>query len=186
MQLETDRLLLREFQPDDWPAVLAYQSDPRYLRFYPWTGRTPDDVRAFVQMFVEAQQEQPRLKFQLAIVLNGEARPIGNCGIRRKTAGAREADLGYELAPEHWGQGYATEAARAMLAFGFDELKLHRIWAQCLAENRASARVLERLGMRQEGRLRENEWLKGRWRDTLLYGILEGEWRAGGAGNPEL
>ena len=177
MMLTTERLLLREFVEDDWPAVLAYQSDPRYLRFYHWTHRTPEDVRAFVQRFVDSQREQPRRKFQLAITVPAEGRLIGNCGIRMQTAGAAEAEIGYELAPERWGRGYATEAARAMLRFGFTELGLHRVHAHCIAENLASARVLEKIGMRREGQLRENKWMQGRWWDTLVYGMLDYEWR---------
>jgi RimJ/RimL family protein N-acetyltransferase len=169
---------LREFDEDDWPDVLAYQSDPRYLRYYPWTGRTPEDVQGFVQMFIAQQHEDPRAKYQLAIDLKSASHIIGNCGIRMKSAGAHEADIGFELAPQHWGRGYATEAARAMIGFGFTELGLHRIWSWCIADNVASARVLEKLGMRPEGRLRENEYFKGRWWDTLLYGILNFEWEA--------
>lgn len=176
MILTTDRLLLREFEERDWPAVLAYQSDPRYLRYYAWTHRTAEEVRAFVQMFVDQQAEQPRLKFQLAVVLRTEDRLIGNCGIRVNNPDVREANIGYELAPQYWGCGYATEAARAILAFGFEELQLHRIWSWCIAENVASARVLEKLGMRCEGHLREHEWMKGRWFDTLLYALLDHDW----------
>lgn len=178
MLLETDRLILREFVASDWPAVMAYQSDPRYLRYYEWTGRTETEVRAFVQMFLDHQQEEPRTKFQLAVILKAEDRLIGNCGIQMKTPDAREADIGYELDPDHWGQGYATEAAHAIVAFGFSELKLHRVWSWCIAENRGSSRVMEKLGMQREGHLRENEWIKGRWWDTLIYGILEHEWDA--------
>lgn len=177
MILTTDRLLLREFVETDWRAVLAYQSDPRYLRFYHWSERTPEDVRAFVQMFIDHRKEQPRSKFQLAIVLPGEDRLVGNVGLRMQTADAFEGDIGYELAPWEWGRGYATEAARAIARFGFETLRLHRLTANCLAENTASAHVLEKIGMRLEGRLRENEWVKGQWRDTLLFGILEHEWR---------
>lgn len=178
MRISTERLVLREFVPDDWPAVLAYQRDPRYLRFYLWTDRTEPEVRDFVQMFVDWQEERPRRKFQLAITLSGSGRLIGNCGIRRKPENDREADIGYELVPEYWGQGYATEAALAMVDFGFRELALHRISSWCIADNTASARVLEKVGLRPEGRLRENEYFKGRWWDTLLYGLLESEWRA--------
>jgi ribosomal-protein-alanine N-acetyltransferase len=179
MQLSTKRLLLRDFTEDDWPAVLAYQSDPRYLRFYPWTRRTAEDVQAFVQTFLDQQQQQPRCKFQLAVTLRSEGRHlIGNCGLRQDSLDAPQADLGFELDPAHWGHGYATEAARALLRFGFEEWGLHRIWAHCLAENTASARVLEKIGMTCEGRQRESQWFKGRWWDTLLYATLEQEWRA--------
>jgi RimJ/RimL family protein N-acetyltransferase len=178
MTIDTDRLILREFVADDWQAVLAYQSDPRYLRYYPWMQRTAGDVRAFVQRFIDWQGEQPRLKFQFAIVLRAEGRLIGTVGIRKEMPRVPKADLGYEIAPACWGQGYATEAARAMLAFGFEELRLHRIWASCLAENVASARVLEKLGLQQEGRLRDDIWMKGHWWDTLVYGMIESEWQA--------
>lgn len=176
MMLTTDRLLLRDFEEDDWPTVLAYQKDPRYLRYYHWTERTEEDVRAFVQRFIDHQHEQPRIKFQLAIVLKTEGRLIGNCGVRLDKPGDLVGELGYEINPDYWGHGYATEAARAMLAFGFRELRLHRISSYCIAENSASARVLQKVGMQQEGRLRENEWIKGLWWDTLMFGILEQEW----------
>ena len=177
MQLLTDRLILREYVADDWRAVQAYQSDPRYLRYYAWTERPEADVRAFVDRFVAQQSEQPRTRFQLAVVLKPDGPVIGSCGIRMAGPRAHEADIGYELAPEHWGRGYASEAARAIVAFGFDELRVHRIWAECVADNVASAHVLEKLGMRREGRLRDHERYKGRYWDTLLYGILQPEWR---------
>ena len=178
MQFETDRLVLREFTARDVPAVLAYQSDPRYLRLYPWTQRTRQDVAEFVQMFISQQKQRPRTKFQLAVELKDTFQLIGTCGIRMASANAHQADIGYELAPEQWGRGYATEAARALLHFGFTELRVHRIWSWCIAENTGSVRVLEKLGMRREGRLRDNEYFKGRWWDTLQFAILEYEWRA--------
>ncbi len=176
MELHTDRLFLREFVPADWQAVLAYQRDPRYLRYYEWTDRTPRDVQRFVQMFIDQQQESPRCKFQLAVVLKEGGQLVGNCGIRKASTTALEADIGYELSPDHWGHGYATEAARAIVQFGFAELQVHRIWSWCIADNVASAHVLEKLGLKLEGRLREKEYFKGRWWDTLMYGLLTDEW----------
>jgi RimJ/RimL family protein N-acetyltransferase len=178
MRIITERLILREFTEQDWPAVLAYQTDPLYLRYYEWTGRTPEEVQAFIGMFLAQQRAQPRIKFQLAVTLKTDNQLIGNCGIRLEEPGAHQADIGYELAPQHWGRGYATEAARAIIAFGFEELRVHRIWSWCIADNVGSARVLEKLGMQLEGRLRENEHFKGRWWDTLMFGILDAEWRA--------
>jgi len=109
------------------------------------------------------------------ITLPGSETAIGNCGVRTDEPGALVGDIGYELNPKYWGRGYATEAARAMLAFGFDTLGLHRVWAECVAGNLASRRVLEKLGMTLEGRLRENKHIDGRWHDTLIYAILEHE-----------
>ena len=178
MRIETERLILREFRADDWEAVLASQSDPRYLRFYEWTGRTAQEARDFVQIFLDQQAARPRHKFQLVITVRGDDRAIGNCGIRLAAPGARVADIGYELAPDAWGRGYATEAARAILAFGFDTLGIHRAWASCVADNTASASVLTKLGLRREAHLREVAHYKGRWWDEQIYAILEDEWRA--------
>ena len=180
MMTETPRLILREFVEEDWTAVLSYQQDERYLRYYPWTERTEADTRSFVQTFMAWQREVPRRRFQLAVTLKTCGTLIGNCGIRRKPDNGWEADIGYELAPEFWGQGYATEAAQALVSFGFRDLGLERLSSWCIADNAASIGVLERLGFAQEGRLRRNEYFKGRWWDTLLFALLKGEWEGRG------
>ena len=177
MESFTARLHLREFVEADWQAVLAYQSDPRYLRYYEWESRDESGVREFLQMFFHQQKQNPRLKFQLAVTLRETGELIGNCGIRKDSTESRLGDIGYEFSPEHWGRGYATEAAREIVRFGFEELGLHRIWSWCVADNVGSWRVMEKIGMHREGHLRENEFYKGRWRDTLMYGMLENEWR---------
>ena len=188
----TPSLILREFEEGDWKAVYAYQSDPRYLRYYQWMTRTPEDVRAFVAMLIGWREASPRHKYQLAITLRvqeptksdrdvgaPDSGPlIGAVGVRKPDPDATGAEMGYELVPAYWGQGYATEAASAMLRFAFVDLALHRVSGNCIAENVASARVMERVGMCLEGRLRETDWFKGRWWDSLLYGILDREWRA--------
>jgi RimJ/RimL family protein N-acetyltransferase len=177
MILTTRSLILRDFTAEDWRPVLGYQSDPHYLRYYEWAGRTEAEVQAFVQRFLDWQAEEPRLKFQLAVTLAGDGRLIGTCGVRLERAAAQVGELGYELAPTFWGLGYATEAAREMVRFGFEELGLHRIWGDTVAANDASRRVMEKLGMCCEGQLRENKRFKGRWWDTVIYGILAREWQ---------
>ena len=82
MRLETSRLALREYTEDDIPAVLAYQGDPRYLRYYPWEGRTIEDAQRFVQTFIGWQSESPRRRFQLAVALRESGALIGSCGVR--------------------------------------------------------------------------------------------------------
>src|SRR5262249_10599790 len=151
---------------------------PLYLRYNAWTHRTERDVRDFVGMFLAQRQEQPRLKFQLAVVLKSEDWLIGNCGVRVNDPGLREGNIGYELDSRHWGRGYATEAAGEIVRFGFEELNLHRIRAWCVEENTASGRVLEKVGMRQEGCLREKAFYKDRWWDHRLYAVLDREWKA--------
>src|SRR4029450_1408396 len=178
MILTTERLLLREFTENDWHIVFAYQSDPRYLRYSPWTHRLPEDVERLVQEFIGWQHAQPRCQYQLAIILQTTHLLIGTCGIRMAIAHAQEAELGYELHPDSWGHGYATEAAWSMLAFGFGGLRLQRVWAQCLAENTASVRVLERLGMRQERcPQQQHTWIQHRRWDHVVYTIDRAKWQ---------
>jgi len=177
MRIDTRRLILREFTEDDWPELLAYWTDPRYQRFYAEVDDVERTVRDLVGRFVASRSEEPRRVWQLAVVRQADGRLIGNCGIRINDPDRREANIGYELAPDWWGYGYATEAACAIVRFGFDTCRLHRIWAECVADNTASARVLEKLGMRPEARFREHWWAKGRWWDTLIYAILDHEWQ---------
>ena len=85
--------------------------------------------------------------------------------------------LGYCFARAAWGQGYASEAAHLIVGFGFESLGIHRVWAECDSENAASLRVLDKLGMRREGLFMHNCQIRGEWRDTALYAILEDEWK---------
>jgi RimJ/RimL family protein N-acetyltransferase len=169
MELRTARLILRDFVAEDWRAVLAYQQHPDYLRFYPSSERVEEEARGFLEMFLSWQAAEPRHRFQLAIILAETGELIGNAGIRCARPGDREAELGYELSPAHWGYGYATEAAAALLEFGFRELALERVTANCNAENAASARVLEKLGFQLVECQERAIYFKGRWWDTLIY-----------------
>lgn len=177
MKLETERLILRDFVKEDWRRVLEYQSDPLYLRYYEWTERTPEAAQEFVGWFLEHQKQNPRIKFQLAVTLKSNSQLIGNCGIRMDHTNAFQADIGYELDPKYWNHGYATEAAHAIVDFGFHNFGLHRVWSWCVADNLGSAHVLEKLGMRREGHLRQNEYYRDRWWDTFMYAILVDEWQ---------
>jgi ribosomal-protein-alanine N-acetyltransferase len=176
--LRTPRLVLREFTAADAAATFAYENDPRYLRFYERTEVTERQCHALIYQFILWQGEQPRGKAQLAITLADTGELIGNVGVRRETPDEPMADMGFELNPDHWGRGYATEAARAVVDLGFGEWGLQRIHAHCVSENTASARVLERVGLRLEARLRDHQHFKGRFWDISLYGILRSEWEA--------
>jgi RimJ/RimL family protein N-acetyltransferase len=89
----------------------------------------------------------------------------------------RQGEIGFIFHPDHQGRGYATEAAAAVLAIAFGAYGLHRVFGRLEARNVASARVLEKLGMRREAHLRENEWIKGEWQSELVYAVLAREWR---------
>lgn len=180
MEFVTDHLVLREFVESDFDAMLAYQADPRYQRYYEGMrdrGRY-ELAQRLVRMFCEYQKEEPRTKFQLAITLRYDDRLIGNVGVRKDKAESTEGELGCELAPDYWNNGYATEATKAMIGFGFKQLGLHRISATTMADNKGAWRVLEKLGMRREGELRETTLLASGWANSVLYGILDREWEA--------
>ena len=177
LPLQTERLLLREFVAEDWRAVHEYATDPEVVRYMPFGPNTEEESKAFVEQVLAVQREVPRTKFELAVALRSNGQFIGGCAIRIGSQSFRDADIGYCFNRGYWGQGYATEAARAAVRFGFEHLGLHRIWATCDVNNAASARVLEKLGMQREGYFRRHMLVRGSWRDHLMYAVLEDEWR---------
>jgi RimJ/RimL family protein N-acetyltransferase len=174
---QTVRLELREFQKADWKETHEYASDPQVVHFMSWGPNTEEETRAFIERSIAYQKEKPRVKYSLAIVIRDGNRLIGGCGLYESNFESREGWIGYCLNRQFWGQGYATEAARALLKFGFTDFNLHRIFATCDPANTASAHVMEKIGMQYEGHLRENTTSKGAWRDSLLYAILDREWK---------
>lgn len=181
MLLETPRLLLREQTLEDAEATNAYERDPDVVRYQTHGPRTLEESRAYIAAVLVESARTPRTLFDLAVVHRGEGCLVGRCGMRVTDAAQREATLWYVLDPRRWGQGYTVEAARAVLDFGFSELGLHRFFVDVDPRNHASARVAEKLGMRREAHFVENAFLKGEWTDSVIYGLLDREWRGAGA-----
>lgn len=177
LPIETSRLILRNWEFSDVPSAYEYARDPVVVRYMPWGPNTLEQTRDFIRKVRRCRQIKPRRAFELAVLLKSDNRVIGGCGLRIKNPILREGDLGYAFNQLYWGQGYATEATRALIQFGFTKLKLHRLWATCDQKNRASARVLEKAGLRYEGLMRENMMLKKRWRDTRLYALLDKDFK---------
>ncbi len=173
VELETQRLLLRDFVPEDLADVHAYAREPQSVRYMDWGPNTEAQTADFLTRKLAAQRALPRAEYELAVVLKETARVIGGIGLRLSRPAHRAGDMGYVFNPQHWGRGYCTEAAAAIVAFGLGQLRLHRIYATCDPDNRASARVMEKIGMTYEGRLRDYTWEKEKWRDSLIYAILE-------------
>jgi RimJ/RimL family protein N-acetyltransferase len=115
----------------------------------------------------------------LAVVEKQTGTLVGDVVLFWHSAEHRGGEIGYVINPDHTGRGYATEAARALLALAFDGLDLHRVVGRIDSRNTPSAAVLRRLGMRQEAVLVENEWFKGEWTTEIDFAILAAEWRAG-------
>ncbi len=178
MRIATPRLLLRELVEDDWRAIHAIESDVAVSRYLNKHDRTEDEAHEYVQTIVFAAHAVPRMVFELAVTLPATGELIGRCGMRRSAGEAREAMLWYVIAPAHQRQGYASEAAWAVLGLAFDQLELHRVYADCDPRNPSSVRVMEKLGLRREGHFVENVWFKGEWCDSLIYAMLRREWAA--------
>lgn len=178
MQFNTKRLLLRDFAPDDISRVHAFDADPELRRYRGGGKASEEDTQAFIQRTQQWLQADPRPIYAFALVLKEQEQMIGIVGLTIKEPELGEAELWYRLSREHWGQGYTTEAATSILSFGFTDLHLHRIEARCHPDNIGSWRVMEKLGMHYEGHLRENAPVgDGTWRDSLLYAIINHEWK---------
>lgn len=175
MQIHTERLMLRDFHQTDLQAVHEYAVDPEVVKYMPFGPNTIEDSQSFIDRAINRRMEDPRRDFELAIVLKSEDKLIGGCRIHK--ASKTEAHLGYILNRGYWGNEYATEAAMAMVEFAFSELGVHRVYSNCHPDNVGSIRVLEKVGMTLEGRRREYMMFHGEYSDTLLYSILEQEWK---------
>ena len=178
LTIATRRLVLRDFTMDDASAVHHYGSDPEVVRYMPWGPNTWTDTQDFLRGRLDDQRAVPRRSFGLAATLASSGELIGASGIRVTSARLREASMGYVYRRDVWNRGYASEAAKALVAFGFEQLGLHRVYAYCDVENIASVRVLQKTGMQREGLLRRHMPIRGRWRDSYLYAVLDEDWEA--------
>ena len=176
--IATDRLLLRPYQAGDLEALHDLErraETARYLYNEPLSREQTNALLDRRMRLVAIDDEGDEIV--LAVELRTTGTVIGHVNLERTSREHRQGEIGYVLHPDHQGRGYATEAASLMLRLGFEELGLHRIVGRLDARNAASAAVLERLGMRREAHLRENEHVKGEWVDELVYAILAEEWR---------
>ena len=179
MDLITPRLFLRDLLETDCAALFELESDVQTWR-YEHPPLTESESRGRLERALAWQAETPRTRYTWALTIP----PVGSLrGVLKLTLtfpSIREYEIGWAVRREEWGKGYASEAARAVLGFGFEQLLAHRVVAFCHAENGASERVMQKLGMQREGRTRETHCMEGTWSDELLYAILEREFRAPG------
>jgi RimJ/RimL family protein N-acetyltransferase len=181
MEKETERLLLREFSPADFEDVHAYASDYETVKHMMFGPNSPEETRAYLEkQCAEERAAQPRMHYNLAIARKDTGRVIGGISFHMNWR-RDDAVLGAVLNRREAGRGYMTEAMRGVLELAFEELALHRIHAVCDVRNAAMIRVLEKLGMRNEGRMRK----RGKARpeesepyfDQFGYALLKEEWQ---------
>lgn len=173
MQLESPRLLIRDLQREDWMDVHAYASNPEVTKYMLWGPNSEADTKAYMEEQMAQQHAAERSHYEFGVILKATNQFMGGCSIYPQ---GRNAEIGYCFHPDFYGNGYATEAAQALLRFGFETLHVHRIYATCRPDNIASANVMRRIGIKQEGHLREHIWGKGMYHDSYLFSILEHEY----------
>jgi RimJ/RimL family protein N-acetyltransferase len=168
---------LREFRQDDLDDYLAIVGDDRVTSWMSFDSRDREAAQRALAAIVERSQQEDRPDHLLAVTRLDDDRLIGFA--RLGPTGVRAAHLGYAIAADHWGRGYATDASRTLVKFAFDELDLHRVSAAIGPENLASVAVVKRLGFSYEGRIRHHVFTNNAWRDSLLYSLLADELRLG-------
>lgn len=174
--LLTARLRLRPFRESDAGALFVLHSSAHVLRYWdspPWTD--PSRAERFIASCRQLADDGTGAR--LAIDRESDGVFIGWCSLTGWNPHFRSARLTYCLDEAAWGHGYATEAARALLDWGFESLDLNRVQAEADTRNVASARVLEKVGFLREGTLREDCIVNGDVSDSWVFGLLRREWK---------
>jgi RimJ/RimL family protein N-acetyltransferase len=178
LPLESTRLILRTFEERDIRTFSAYRSDPEVARYQGWEA--PYSLEQAAQFVADMRTRipgDPGQWYQLALELKGSKAMIGDCAFHLANNGL-QAEIGMTLAPAYQGQGYGREAVGCLLDTLFSQLKLHRVYANVDPQNKASIRMLDKLGFRFEGHFLQSMWLKGEWVDEDWYALLREEWLA--------
>lgn len=169
--LTTERLTLKMMQENDATGLFAIWSDPdvtRFMNIPTFSGE--EQAKEMITILAELAKENKALRYTIRTKDSGQI--IGSCGYNVLDFENQKTELGYELAKEHWGKGYATEVIRELSRYAFAELGLHRIEAKVEPENKNSLKVLQKLDFTYEGTLRDAEKAKGRFVDLAMYAKL--------------
>ncbi len=180
MTFHSERLTFRDFTPQDYPQFASVFSNPLVMRYaYRACITDEGEMHDYFETVLKNAAEQPRMLYEFAVHIQSSGEFAGFADIHAEyiLAGQRRAELGYFLLPEHWGRGYATEIARALVDVSFRTLGLHKVVGSCNEHNDASAQVMQKAGMRKEGVFRGERYKDGRWDDELRFGILKSDWQ---------
>jgi len=173
--LQGERLVLRPHLESDFEAVHVFSSDADVCRYMQWGPNTEEQTRSFLESTIANQRVSPKINYDFVIVAAKTSDVVGSFTLRLAKPDSKLGEIGYVLARSAWGQGYASEAADLVMRFGFEDLGLHKISATCEPFNFASAKVLLKAGLSLEGFLRKHIFIKGEWRDSLLFGCVKGD-----------
>lgn len=172
--IEATRLVLRPYRLEDFERVHAYGSLPDFSKYDVWGPNTEEDSRKFIEDAITKSTSKEAFEFEMAVCLKENGLLIGGCGIRRESEHSRVANIGYAIDPNFQSKGYATEAARRIIEFGFSELDLAVIYATCDTRNSASYKVMENCGMKRVGHHLKHKKIRGYMRDSYRYEIYQG------------
>lgn len=179
MMLTTERLILRPFKKSDFEDVYEYSSNSENVKYMIWGPNNEEDTRNFINDCMQAEKITPRKQYDFAVVHKESGKVIGGCGLYLNIR-FDEAMLGWILNKDYWKQGYGAELGKALIKYGFENLKLHRVYATCNAENYGSYRVMEKCGMRREAHFIKNRFgrvgVEEIWYDEFHYAILDVEY----------
>jgi ribosomal-protein-alanine N-acetyltransferase len=175
--IESERLMLRPLTMSDDQAVYAYASDPQVSKYVTFeTAKSIEDSRVFLETSLKNYSEgKDPLNF--AVILKSENKLIGSVGYLHWSNVDKRIEIGYALSRPYWNQGYVTEAAKLLIDYCFTNTDIIRIEARCRAEHNASARVMEKAGMKYEGLLHKQSFIKGEYWDMKIYSIIRDEWQ---------
>lgn len=181
LTLKTERLILRPLERSDLEDVLAYYSLAEVQRYLDWKARDKSEAKAAF----EAMRRQKRLTrpgdiLTLGIVRKNDGAVMGHVSLKWTDATAAQGEIRFAIAPVYRRHGYCREAVTALIGLGFDEYRLHRIFAVTAGGNVASTRLLQGLGMRLEAHYREHALFQGEWDEELHFAILAREWKRSG------
>ena len=173
VRLEGERLTLREWRADEVDAMHRWLGDPRVTRYLSFRSKIREESASHLAECLRDQEQTDRERYFLAMELNESQRIIGDAGFQWtcRDGARREGGFGYFVEAEHWGRGYATEAAKLVLLFAFDELGASIMRASCDARNAASERVMLKCGMKRDPDLASR-------RERLFYRVSREDWNA--------
>jgi len=174
-RLTTERLVLRKLKVSDAEDMFEYSRLPEVTKYLTWRPHPNINYTEEYLRYISTRYATGDF-YDWAVTLKENGKMIGTCGFTRFDLPNNSAEIGYVLNPEYHGKGYATEAASEVMRFGFDELGLHRIEAKHMIENKASHRVMEKLGMTEEGTFRDSYFIKREYRTVTVCAILESEY----------
>ncbi|MGE7760081.1 GNAT family N-acetyltransferase [Peribacillus sp. NPDC097895] len=170
--IESERLVMRKVTMNDAEGMFAYASNRKVSRFVTWEAhRSLCDTKDFIQFVLQSYEDQKIAPWGIQHKESGKL--IGTIDFVSWQVNHHSAEIGYVLAPEYWGSGLMTEAAKTIIAFGFENMNLVRIQARCFVENLASERVMQKAGMSFEGIIRKGMFVKGKHEDLKLYSIIK-------------